>query len=145
MIDKFDGEYRWLSNFYICEPFTFFNVEFTSVEAAFQAHKSFNQLDRMAIAVMTPSNAKKAGRKLDMRPDWNEIRLGVMQRLIEIKFRQADLREKLLATGDQELVEGNWWNDTYWGVCNGVGENHLCKILMNHRKELRDTPDYSQI
>lgn len=53
------------------------------------------------------------------------------------KMSEPKLRSQLLSTGTAELVEGNWWNDRYWGVCNGRGENHLGKILMRIREELK--------
>jgi ribA/ribD-fused uncharacterized protein len=73
-----------------------------------------------------------------LRSDWTEIRLEIMEKIVRAKFWQnPHLARKLVATGDQKLVEGNRWNDTFWGVCRGVGENHLGKILMRVREELR--------
>jgi hypothetical protein len=61
-----------------------------------------------------------------------------MESLVKEKFtRDTELGAKLVATGDEELVEGNYWGDTFWGVCRGVGQNHLGKILMKVREELR--------
>ena len=57
--------------------------------------------------------------------------------LVLEKFKQnPELKQKLLETGNQELIEGNTWNDTFWGVCNGQGQNWLGKILMLARSEL---------
>ena len=62
-----------------------------------------------------------------------------MYKCLRSKFSAPELREKLLDTGDAELIEGNWWNDTTWGVCNGVGENRLGKLLMQIRAEIKDS------
>ena len=65
------------------------------------------------------------------------MRIDIMTALVTQKFnRHIDLRKKLLATGDEELIEGNWWGDTFWGVCRGKGDNHLGKILMEVRSKL---------
>jgi len=76
--------------------------------------------------------------------NWDEKQLGVMGAVCEQKFRQnADLADKLLATGDAELIEGNPWGDTYWGVSfqTGEGENWLGRILMRTRDKLREERD----
>jgi ribA/ribD-fused uncharacterized protein len=73
-----------------------------------------------------------------MRPDWEQVKILIMTSLVRDKFtRHQDLKEQLLATGDAELIEGNWWGDTFWGVCKGKGENHLGKVLMKVREELK--------
>jgi ribA/ribD-fused uncharacterized protein len=72
-----------------------------------------------------------------MRDDWNDIKIDVMRDLLQEKFSDDDLRELLLATGDAELIEGNTWNDYFWGVCLGEGQNWLGKLLMEVRKELK--------
>ena len=85
-----------------------------------------------------PSEAKRLGRRVRLRSDWEQVKYDVMLDVVRAKFNQhPDLAQKLLATGDEELVEGNDWGDTYWGVCNGRGKNMLGKILMRVRAELR--------
>jgi predicted NAD-dependent protein-ADP-ribosyltransferase YbiA (DUF1768 family) len=70
------------------------------------------------------------------------MKLTVMETCVRYKFSQnTDLRAELIATGDAYLEEGNSWNDRYWGVCDGQGENHLGKILMKVRAELRASPE----
>ena len=133
MINSFSGIHAWLSNFYICDPFIYDGIEYTSSEAAFQAHKSLNLLDRMAIAEMSASQSKKAGKKLQLRADWNDVRLQIMEEILTIKFQQPELKTALKLTGTSELIEGNYWKDYYWGVCEGIGENNLGKILMKIR------------
>lgn len=136
-IEEFDGEYRFLSNFYPA-PITYEGQEFPSVEHAYQAAKTFNPMHRDMVATAKYAGiAKKLGRHIDLRPDWDQVKLTIMERLLRKKFEHAHLREMLLATGDEELIEGNYWKDTFWGVCNGEGENHLGKLLMKIRDEIR--------
>lgn len=85
----------------------------------------------------SPNIAKAIGRKVQLRPHWEEIKDQVMYDGVKAKFsKNPILKAKLLATGDAELIEGNWWNDTYWRVCKGVGYNKLGQILMRVRDEL---------
>ena len=88
---------------------------------------------------MEPAEAKSRGRQITLRPDWEEVKLGIMEEIVRVKFTQNHaLRQQLLDTGDRELREGNNWHDTFWGVDlrTGKGENHLGKILMKIRSEL---------
>lgn len=141
-IDSFNGEYYFLSNYYH-SPIVFEGIHYPTVEHAFQAAKTLNNNKRLEIARMrTPGDAKKAGRTVSLRPDWEKIKFDVMKKCVASKFEDYNLRNKLLATGDAELIEGNWWNDTTWGVCNGVGQNHLGKILMEVRDEIRRNKNY---
>lgn len=136
MINSFDGKYRFLSNFYKIGVFTYNEVQYDTTENAFQASKTLDKLKRLEIADMTPGQSKRAGREVEMRSDWDVVKLQVMEDILTIKFNQPKLRELLLVTGDEELIEGNTWNDIFWGVCDGVGENHLGKILMKIRSRL---------
>jgi ribA/ribD-fused uncharacterized protein len=136
MIDSFDGEYRFLSNFY---PSTLHinGYTFYTVEAAFQACKSEDPKDWTRFQYLNASQAKKEGRKLNLRPDWNDVRISVMRELLQIKFSMKPFTMQLVSTLPHELVEGNHWGDTFWGVCKGVGENNLGKLLMEIRAELQ--------
>ena len=137
MIDKFDGEYAFLSNFYY-SPFMFQGRQYPTVEHFFQAHKAKTYEDFISVLVEpTPKGAKQVGRKIKMREDWETVKDTIMLEGLRAKFSIKGLREKLLATGDEELIEGNYWHDTYWGVCNGVGKNKLGKMLMQVREEIR--------
>ena len=140
MIDKFDGtKYRFLSNFYMAE-IEYEGIKYPSSEHAYQAAKStdLEVRKRIATCCKTPNESKKAGRIVRLRANWDLLKRGIMLDIVRIKFKtHADLRQKLLETGDEELVEGNTWGDVFFGVCNGVGENHLGKILMQVREELR--------
>lgn len=140
MIDKFMYKYHFLSNFAVCKiPYN--GMLYRTAEAAFQAQKTLDKNKRRKYLNCTPSQAKKWGRCEDLRPDWEDIKLQIMYEVLKAKFKyNPEMREDLLATGDELLVEGNTWGDTYWGVCrcSGKGENHLGEILMRVRRELRD-------
>jgi len=138
MIDKFRGKYGFLSNFYE-SPIEDENITYPTVEHYFQAQKTLNREEKLKIAKATkPAKAKKMGRQVKLRKDWEDIKLQVMEKALRLKFQDSTLRKKLIATGDEELVEGNPWGDRYWGVCNGSGKNKLGKLLMKIRKELQD-------
>ncbi len=138
-ITSFRGDYEFLSNFYECPILMTFGkdnipMEFRNAEAAFQAHKTTNFADLVIFSNMSGPEAKKFGRKVKLRDDWNDIRLQVMGEVVLAKFTANwELRDMLIATGQKELIEGNTWHDTFWGVCDGKGENHLGKILMEVR------------
>ena len=136
MIAKFEGQYFFLSNFFEC-PVTYKGITFTNTEAAFHSQKDTSRA--IEFAHLDPSSAKKLGRKVTLRPDWEQVKDDIMYEILVAKFTQnAALKILLLRTGDQELIEGNWWNDTYWGVCRGTGKNTLGKLLMKLRQEIRE-------
>ena len=136
MIDDFRGEYRWLSNFHLCDVVLDGEI-FPSTEHAYQAAKTFLPAERRAIRdAETCGQAKRLGQKVSMRPDWDDVKVDIMRDLLRQKFRHPELREKLLATGRQHLVEGNTWGDVWWGVCEGNGLNHLGWLLMDIREEI---------
>lgn len=139
MIKEFRGKYAFLSNFYECD-IRYGSLRFKSVESAFQALKSKDYNVRKMFENLSPADSKKLGRKIELREDWSDIRIKVMLYLVRLKFKDKELRKKLLETGYEEIVEGNWWNDEYWGVNlkNNKGNNYLGRILMIVRKELRD-------
>lgn len=136
-IDHFFAEYRFLSNFWLSKV-TLDGVQYDTVEHAYQAAKTYNAQDRLKIKnCPSPALAKKAGYKVVLRPDWDEVKVDIMKSLVRQKFfAHKGLRNSLVDTGDAELIEGNGWDDTFWGVCNGKGENNLGKILMAVRDEL---------
>lgn len=145
MISKFTGEYSFLSNFYH-SPFCYQGNIYPTAEHAFQAYKTLDGTQRIIFhsadltndrTELSPGQAKQLGRKLDLREDWEEVKVDVMRDVLRAKFEFYPCREMLLETGDQELVEGNHWNDTFWGVCRSKGKNTLGKLLMEVREELR--------
>lgn len=145
-IMHFTGTHAYLSNFYI-EP------DGTHVEGEFQAAKCVHPIDAVHILTLTPGNAKRYGGRVTLKTEWELVKIGIMWNLVRQKFMDHDyLLKLLLATGDAELIEGNTWNDKFWGkVCKStnpldillevgsveqwVGENHLGKILMKVREE----------
>jgi ribA/ribD-fused uncharacterized protein len=138
MINKFDGtQHRFLSNFYL-HPITWEGVRYPSTEHAYQAAKTVNPFLRREIAKdRSPGQAKRWGRKLKLRADWNEVKLDIMYQVCKIKFApDSELAMRLIETYPHQLIEGNTWGDTFWGVCDGEGQNHLGKTLMTIREEL---------
>ena len=120
-------------------PFEYQGILYHSTENFYQAMKSTDHDIRRQIAAMNPYESKKAGKTVKLRPDWDEIKLKVMAYAIKRKFGLSPYKEALIRTGSQEIVEVNTWNDTFWGVCKGVGHNHLGRILMDFRAELGAT------
>lgn len=135
MINSFDGEHRFLSNFHPVEV-VLDGVTYPTVENAYQAAKTLDLEKRKDFLNCTPAQAKRLGRQLVMRNDWNDIKLTVMLQLNEQKYMRPDLRKMLCDTYPLDLAEGNTWGDTFWGVCDGKGSNHLGKMLMSIRMQL---------
>ncbi len=137
-IISFTGKNNFLSNFYPA-PITYCGLSGPTLEHVYQASKTTVKAQASHILrCETAALAKAAGaRVVDLRPDWNSKRVEIMYGLLQLKFAIPTLREKLLATGDAHLVEGNTWNDTFWGVCDGEGLNMLGLLLMQVRYEIR--------
>ena len=145
-IDNFRDDYYFLSNFYpsavIYKGYTYLNNE-----AAFQAQKTISAYqydngeksftdERLQFTTLSPGDAKRLGRSVKLRPDWEDIKVNIMHDIVYAKFNQnPELKEKLLATGDTYLIEGNTWGDRVWGQVNGNGRNLLGQILMDVRTE----------
>lgn len=136
-ICEFKGPYAFLSNFYPSEV-EFDGIVYPTVEHAYQAAKTLNPEERTCIRDQpTPAEARRAGRRVAMRENWDSIKLWIMAFLVQQKFsRHEMLRKRLLSTGDRYLEEGNRHGDTFWGAVRGRGHNWLGKILMNVRGEL---------
>lgn len=135
-IDSFRGEYDFLSNMYECS-IEYKGYKFRCSESAFQSQKDLRKVDRFVS--LNGQQSKRLGKsrtEISLRPDWEKVKLGIMKEILKCKFDQhPELKEKLLQTGNRLLVEGNTWHDTYWGVCDGKGSNHLGKLLMELRDE----------
>lgn len=149
VIDSFTGNWRFLSNFSLDTMHvpgdTRWSGEWRTAEHLFQAMKTRDpsEIDRVRSAT-TPGIAKRLGRKVALRSDWDEVRIPSMQMVILCKFKYGSLlAERLLNTGEAQLVEGNTWGDTFWGVCDGVGENWLGRILMHRRELLQAAREHS--
>ncbi len=146
-INQFQGNYRFLSNFWPCN-ITVVGVTYKNVEAAYQASKTTDMRMRREFSDLNPRDAKARGKKIPLRASWGDVlKVECMENCLRAKFAIPELRELLLATGDAELTEGNNWNDTFWGVCRGKGRNVLGKLLMGLRDELAQyvEPDLNEV
>lgn len=142
MIDVFVGEHRFLSNFWY-SAVKFDGIMYPTVEHAYQAAKTLDRVSRETIAeASTPMLAKSLGNRIELRPDWEDMKVSVMRSLLTQKF-YSSLKTKLIATGNHELIEGNYWHDNFWGICTcsvcrmGIyrsdRHNVLGKLLMDIR------------
>ena len=142
-IDGFEGRYAFLSNFYP-SPVEYVSLDgqkriAPSVEHAFQASKATELKHELAILNSpTMAGAKRRGRQI-------KVKVQVMYEFVLKKFSEPELKEKLLATGNAVLIEGNHWHDNYWGDCHckrcksTPGKNKLGGLLMLARERLRNT------
>jgi len=139
MIDRFEGSFRWLSNFYACDvPYD--GLVYPSAEHAYVAAKTQDAITRVKIQnTETAALVKQLGRKLPLRDNWDSIKIQEMHTIVHSKFTYNTwLRDKLLNTAPHELVEVNWWGDRFWGRdLVGYGNNHLGQILMRVRDSIR--------
>lgn len=139
-INEFKGKHRFLSNFGGTLPIT--------SEHLFQAMKAREWESMLyVLAAPTPGEAKRRGRQIECREDWDEIKEDVMWCVIQVKFAPGtEYAKQLLDTGDADLVEGNWWGDSFWGfdLKSGAGRNELGKDLMEWREQLREIEQEGQ-
>lgn len=142
MINRFNNEYLFLSNFYEGDVFEYKGMKFANTEAAFHSQKDLTR--QKEFEMLRPSQSKKLGRRVNLRPDWDEVRVQIMYDVCYAKFTQDEkLKAKLLATGNKHLIEGNYHGDRIWGMTysqktgHWIGENNLGKVLMQLRKDLR--------
>lgn len=138
---RFTGEYDWLSNFYPAE-FVWDRIVWPSSEHAYQAAKTTDRNIRLSISHLSNAKeAKRIGKTIELRSDWNNVRIQVMKEIVREKFRQnPELMKKLVDTGVCHLEEGNNHHDCFWGVCppgSENGMNHLGQVLMELREEFR--------
>lgn len=130
----FRGEYFFLSNFYP-SPIKYNGHLFPTAEHAYQASKALNEEDFLKVLnANTPAEAKKLGRSIKKVDNWEEKKVIIMKEILEEKFSDTSLKNMLLKV-EGTIVEENFWKDTFWGVCDGVGKNILGKLLMNIRDE----------
>ena len=137
-ITSFQHPHRWLSNFWPCEV-VLEGLKFPHVEGAYVAAKTKDiSIRKQVQKIQKPGDCKRFGRTFPLREDWDSVKLEIMEHLLRQKFeRESNLADKLISTFPAKLMEGNSWGDTFWGVCRGKGENHLGKILMKIRSELK--------
>lgn len=143
-ITTFRGQYHFLSNFYRY-PVHLDEVLYPTVEHAFQAAKTEDITERIRIKKQkTPGLAKRYGRNVQLRDDWEHLKLWKMEEFLREKFAEGGMKNKLLATEDVDLIEGNYWHDNFWGNCACkkceilIGQNNLGKLLMAIRGDLQD-------
>lgn len=141
-ITSFQGPYKFLSNFWMCTVI-YEDITYTSSEHAYQAAKTLDIEKRKQIAdCKTAGDSKRAGRKLVIRSDWEEVKYQVMLDIVTEKFKDSLLKSWLKNTGNTALVEFNTWHDNVWGNCTcpkcvGIqGQNYLGRILMEVRSKL---------
>lgn len=146
MINSFSGEYRFLSNFWKATV-TLDGVVYPSVEHAYQAAKTLDaEVRKKILAIDKPGEVKKFARTIEIREDWEEVKVHIMFDLVTQKFfNHPHLAGMLLDTEGMKIVEGNTWGDTFWGECNGVGKNMMGKIAMLVRKNLRESGQFDDI
>lgn len=137
---KFKGEFEYLSNFHPSK-ITRWGIEFPTVEHIFVAAKTTDMKLRREIAqISTPAKAKKFGRKLKLRPDWEEVKYQEMREAIRGKFADPRLMHQLQMI-EGEIVEHNTWHDNTWGACtcqrcaNRPKQNWLGRLIMEVRDE----------
>lgn len=141
-IERFSRYYRFLSNFYECK-IIHFNLEWNSVEHLYQASKTLNKDEQERIRLaQSPNEAKKLGKDIEIRSDWEDVKVRVMYDCLRLKFRQnSNLKDELVNTYPMMLVEGNYWHDNFWGDCNckrcanKEGKNILGLLLEKLRLE----------
>ncbi len=140
-ITKFEGKYEFLSNFSMATVIMD-GVQYPTVEHAYQAAKTLDPNQRAYInKAKFAGLAKRRGRNVRIRDDWEDVKIEIMYNLLKKKFTIWPwLKKMLLDTGDVYLEEGNTWNDTVWGVCRGEGLNILGILLMLVREECRHEP-----
>lgn len=145
VIDSFKEDYEKFSNFYPVLVY-YKDIDFPTVEHAFVAGKRKDPMFWRKIAKIPEDKAGKAkrlGRKVKLRKDWNIIKLSHMRKLLNQKFQYPSFKKLLLSTGDAQLIEGNYWHDNYWGDCyceecvNIIGQNQLGKMLMKVRNLIK--------
>ncbi|QCQ57674.1 hypothetical protein KNV09_gp080 [Vibrio phage Athena] len=139
-INSFRGEHAFLSNMFevVIEHD---GITYPSSENMYQAFKTPERRERKLIAKLPPNQSKNYWKfNVVKNLDFHYNKLDYMETCLRAKFANKHLAHLLLATGDAELIEGNWWGDGFWGVIEktGHGHNHLGKLLMKIREELRE-------
>lgn len=133
----FRGSLDFLSNMYNCTV-EYNGCTYRCAESAFQAQKCADEEEKKLFNHIDGFLAKKYGKKVSLRKDWNAVRVSIMEEIIREKFLQHPDLARKLAEVEGVISEDNYWKDTFWGVCNGEGKNNLGKILMKIRDELRE-------
>jgi ribA/ribD-fused uncharacterized protein len=161
MINTFTGRWRFLSNFYPVK-IEHKGIIYPSVENFYVAMKikedqvinnkfiTAPDCHELISKIRNPAEAKKLGKIIKVRKDWDEIKFKIMEWGVNEKFKNPELSKMLIDTGEEELIEGNFWHDVYWGKCNcgrcgNTGENNLGKILMSVREKIKNKPKEQEL
>lgn len=137
VIDSFRGDFGFLSNFYESSIW-YRGKQYRSVEHAYQATKAPDESTHETIRnARSPGVAKRLGKAVPLPNDWEREKVALMRDLVREKFKNPLLRALLVATEGAALVEGNTWNDRFWGVYRGMGQNWLGRILTDVRDECK--------
>lgn len=140
MIYKFRNEYSWLSNFYPCEV-ELEGIKYSSVENAYMSAKSNDSKWKEFCRTNSAKEVKKKSKEIELIDNWNKKKISIMKKLLEQKFNQFPFNQKLLATKNQNIIEGNEWNDEFWGINlkknPNYGENMLGRLIMSIRSKLK--------
>ena len=143
-VTEFKNDYTFLSNFYP-SYILFEGLVYPTVEHAYVAAKSFDSVFKIMIAELSEYQAgaaKRLGRNIELRPNWEKIKVPIMRELLLKKFKVGLFKEQLLKTDNKILIEGNHWHDNFWGSCvcqkcGDRGQNILGLLLMDTREELK--------
>lgn len=156
-IGSFSGDLEFLSNMYKI-PIYFNESKYDNFQPDFKVYPSSENLyqalkckyikDRELFQNVNPHQSKKIGRTIQIRPDWefknheypfeiiSDVRLEAMKLVIDLKFKNIELAEKLIALSDDKLIEFNNWGDRFFGICDGEGLDHLGKILRSKKQQI---------
>ncbi len=157
MIDSLTGRYRFLSNFYpskiehngiIYPTVEHFYVAMKIKEGQMIKTKYMTTEDcrQMISKMSSAASVKNLGKTFKIRSDWDNIKLKVMEWALNEKFKDKDLSDLLVSTNGEEIVEGNYWHDNFFGICScksceGKGQNHLGKLLVSIREKIKGEKD----
>lgn len=133
-------EYEWLSNLALVD-IKLKGIIYPSVEHAYMSEKNADISWKKLCSQknIAGTQIKKFSKTIELRSDWEDVKLLVMEYCLREKFKQEPFKTKLIETKNENIQEGNYWGDTFWGVDlkqnPNVGENHLGRLLMKIRDE----------
>ena len=134
-------EYSWLSNMTLVNiPLK--GIIYPSVEHAYMSEKSHDKSWKQLCSQKNISGKqiKNFSKTIELRSDWENVKLLVMEYCLREKFKQEPFKSKLIATGNENIQEGNYWGDVFYGVdlkqTPNIGENHLGRLIMKIRDEI---------
>lgn len=139
-INYFRGEYGWLSNFRKVD-ISINGITYSSIEHAWLSFRADDEEWKRLCSdeEYEAKHLKKISKHFPLPQTFMDNRDDIMKSLLIQKYTQEPFKTKLLETGKREIIEGNYWNDTYWGVDlkTGIGENNLGKYIMEIRTILQ--------